>query len=206
MDETLAIRVRSVSGSLPHTDSDASHIRRSLHDPTAFTVVFERHADPIHRYVARRLGGDVADDLTAETFTVAFRSRRRYEMSRADALPWLYGIATNLIRAHRRSELRRLRGRPSSPRMPVEDVTADRADARLTAEAQRVHLYDALRQLSARHRDVLLLYAWAELDYGEIAAALNIPVGTVRSRLSRARARLRCALITTEGDRQRWMS
>ena len=179
-------------------DSDASVIERSWDEPEAFAVLFDRHADSVHRYVARRLGTEVAEDLMAETFTTAFQQRFRYNTELADARPWLFGIATNLIGRHRRAEARRLKaiGRlPSAARADgSEDPVADRVAARVSAQALRGELALAMARLPARHRDVLLLVAWADLGYEEVARALEVPVGTVRSRLHRARRKLRDAL------------
>src|SRR5437867_2774547 len=83
------------------TVSDATTIQRSWGEPDAFAVLFNRYADDIHRYAARRLGTEVADDLMAETFVIAFQQRRRYDVSRPQARPWLYGIVTNLVGQHR---------------------------------------------------------------------------------------------------------
>ncbi|WP_306291576.1 RNA polymerase sigma factor [Microbispora sp. GKU 823] len=96
--------------------SDAGLIEASLTAPERFAGVFDRHADEIHAYAGRRLGPEHADDVTAETFLVAFRKRHRYDTSRPDARPWLYGIAGNLISGHRRSEVRRLRALARAPR------------------------------------------------------------------------------------------
>ncbi|MEV4326723.1 sigma-70 family RNA polymerase sigma factor, partial [Microbispora rosea] len=82
--------------------SDAELIEASLTAPERFAGVFDRHADEIHAYAGRRLGPEHADDVTAETFLVAFRKRQRYDTTRPDARPWLYGIAGNLISGHRR--------------------------------------------------------------------------------------------------------
>jgi RNA polymerase sigma-70 factor (ECF subfamily) len=171
---------------------DAELIRRSLAEPEAFTGLYDRHAPAIHRYVARRLGPDAADDLMAETFLIAFRKRRRYDLARADARPWLYGIATRLVARHRKAEtaryllLERLGGETAAE--PVD------SEARVAAQALRGPLARALAGLPEVYREPLLLVAWADLTYEEVAAALEIPVGTVRSRLSRGRARLRAAL------------
>ncbi|MBK3580776.1 RNA polymerase sigma factor [Streptomyces sp. MBT65] len=178
--------------------SDASVIERSWDEPEAFAVLFDRHADPVHRYAARRLGTEVAEDLMAETFTTAFQQRFRYDTRLPDARPWLFGIATNLIGRHRRAEARRLKaiGRlPSAaPAAGSEDPVADRVAAKVSAQAVRGELALAMARLPARHRDVLLLVAWADLGYEEVARALEVPVGTVRSRLHRARRKLRDAL------------
>lgn len=181
-------------------DSDASVIERSCDDPDVFAVLFDRYADDIHRYAARRLGTEAADDLMAETFVIAFQRRRRYDLSRPKALPWLYGIVTNLIGRHRRAEARRLRAMSRvALTTPAEgcgegEAMEDRVVARVGAESTRCSLAAALAGLSARNRDVLLLIAWGDLDYTEAAEALGIPVGTVRSRLHRARSGLRAAL------------
>lgn len=180
----------------PLAPSDAELIRASLTRPEEFAGVFDRHADEIHAYVGRRLGPEHADDVTAETFLLAFRKRHRYDLTRDDARPWLYGIAGKLISGHRRAETRRLKafarmanrdGEPSGGGSPEEERSAERA----SAAALRPALAAALARLSAAERDLLLLIAWAELSYEETAEALGVPIGTVRSRLHRIRAKLR---------------
>ncbi len=172
-------------------ETDAAVIADSHERPVSFAAVFDRHFDAVHRYLARRVGTDVADDLAADAFLTAFRLRDRYDPSHEDARPWLFGIATNLVRHHRRSEVRRLRAyeRIEIDRNPDldEERLAGRADA-----AQAVgRIAGALRRIPDGERDALLLLAWADLTYGEIARALDLPIGTVRSRIHRARARLR---------------
>ncbi|MFJ4900590.1 MULTISPECIES: RNA polymerase sigma factor [unclassified Streptomyces] len=176
-------------------DSDARVIARSRDEPEQFAALFDRYAGAVHRYAARRLGPEAAEDLMAETFTTAFQRRHTYDLTRADARPWLFGIATNLVSRHRRAEARRFKALAKVPE-PVEheDPVADRAVARAGATGVRRDLAAALAGLSARHRDVVLLVAWADLDYEEAARALGVPVGTVRSRLHRARSKLREAL------------
>ncbi|WP_405693077.1 RNA polymerase sigma factor [Streptomyces sp. NBC_01185] len=184
--------------------SDASVVERSWGEPDAFAVLFDRYADDIHRYVARRLGTEAADDLMAETFVIAFQQRRRYDLSRAQARPWLYGIATNLVGGHRRAEARRLRAfsRAVSAAPGEGESLADRVAARVSAEGVRAELAGALAALPARYRDVLLVVAWGDLDYAEAADALGVPVGTVRSRLHRARKKLREALGGSDPTRR----
>ncbi|MEV7401544.1 RNA polymerase sigma factor [Streptomyces sp. NPDC091267] len=176
-------------------DSDAQVIARSRDEPELFAALFDRYAGAVHRYAARRLGPEAAEDLMAETFTTAFQRRHTYDLTRADARPWLFGIATNLVGRHRRAEARRFKALAKVPE-PVEheEPVADRAVARAGATGVRRDLAAALAGLSARHRDVVLLVAWADLDYEEAARALGVPVGTVRSRLHRARSKLREAL------------
>jgi RNA polymerase sigma factor (sigma-70 family) len=179
---------------------DAAIIEASWSDPERFAALFDRHAALIHRYIARRADPAIADDLVAETFLAAFRRRRRYDLSCSDARPWLYGIATNLIGQHRRDESRRLRIRRLI--RPDRDPPghADQVAANVTASGTKAVLARALAGLPAAERDVLLLVAWEQLSYDETAAALQIPVGTVRSRLSRARARLREQLASSDAS------
>ena len=173
---------------------DAALIERSWYEPEAFAALYDRHAVPIHRFAGRRLGDQMADDVVGETFLAAFRRRNRYDLRRADARPWLYGIAANVIGKHRRAEVRMLRAFARTGADPVADGHADRVDSQVCAAAVQRDLAAALAGLSAGDRDVLLLIAWADLSYEETAAALGIPVGTVRSRLHRARRKVREAL------------
>jgi RNA polymerase sigma factor (sigma-70 family) len=178
----------------PPTTSDAAVIDLSLVRPAEFATLFDRHASVIRDYLARRVGPQSAEDLTGETFLVAFSKRDKYDTSRPNALPWLYGIASKLVGQRRRGEVRQLR---ALARTGVDPVAADHADsvsARVTAQASTRRLAGALAKLTAGERDVLLLAAWADLSYEELAAGLDIPLGTVRSRLSRARAKVRAAL------------
>jgi RNA polymerase sigma factor (sigma-70 family) len=183
----------------PDADADdATVIQFSRHEPEHFTMLFRRHAPHIQRYVVRRLGPDAADDIVAETFLLAFRHRDRYDAARADARPWLYGIATNLIGRHRRAEIRLYRALARTGADPVTEPFTDRVDDRVSAGHASRQLAAALARLPAESRDTLLLAAWSGLSYEEIAVALGVPVGTVRSRLSRARGKLRRALGDTD--------
>jgi RNA polymerase sigma-70 factor (ECF subfamily) len=173
---------------------DGTAIARSLHDPEAFAEVFDRHFGFVHRYIARRAGRDRADDLAAQTFTVAFSHRGRYRDDLGTARPWLLGIATNLLRASARGDQRvaslveRLGSEAqssSSEASPAGASSASEDDDRLGI---------ALAKLQPEQREPLLLHALGELSYLEIAEALAIPVGTVRSRISRACAALRAEL------------
>ncbi|MCM2388384.1 RNA polymerase sigma factor [Streptomyces albipurpureus] len=178
----------------PEPPDDVLLIAESLERPEAFGQLFPRHAPEIHRYATRRLGEAAADDITADTFLTAFRSRRHYDLSRPSARPWLYGIAANLIGRHRRTELRGLRALARTGCDPISESWTERSDSRVAAQAAQGPLAGALAGLSAGDRHVLLLIAWADLTYQEVAEALSIPVGTVRSRLNRARRKVRAAL------------
>jgi RNA polymerase sigma factor (sigma-70 family) len=173
---------------------DAALIEWSWQEPETFAELYDRHAAPIHRYVSRRLGDAVADDVVADTFLAAFRRRHGYDLRRPDARPWLYGIAANLIGKHRRAEVRMLRAFARTGADPAVDGHAERIDNRVSAAAVQRDLAAALAGLSAGDRDVLLLVAWADLSYEETATALDVPIGTVRSRLNRARRKVREAL------------
>ena len=176
---------------------DAAVIEASRAEPDRFALLFDRHAPYIHRYLARRVGRQAADDLVAETFLVAFGKRARYDPLHPDARPWLYGIATNLIAQHRREEARQFRLRQAAGPAPVQHDWAERSVLDVTAQSLRAPLTQALARLARPDRDVLLLIAWEQLSYDEVARALNIPVGTVRSRLHRARTKIREALAGT---------
>jgi RNA polymerase sigma-70 factor (ECF subfamily) len=175
-------------------EDDASVVADSLALPDLFGELYQRYAADIHRYAARRLGEDAAEDITAETFLTAFRTRKRYDLTRPNARPWLYGIAANLIGKQRRTEVRALRALARTGHDPVAESWTDRSDSRVTAQAAHGPLAGALAGLSSGDRHVLLLVAWADLGHQEVAEALSIPVGTVRSRLNRARRKVRHAL------------
>lgn len=175
-------------------EDDAAVIRRSRDEPEHFAMLFRRYAPEVQRYVRRRIGIDAADDVVAETFLAAFRQRDGYDLERSSARPWLYGIATNLIGRYRRSEIQQYRILARTGRDPVTEPFTDRVDAAVSAEGAREKLAAALARLPVAYRDTLLLVVWGDLSYAEAAAALGVPTGTVRSRMSRARKRLRRSL------------
>ncbi|WP_203989341.1 RNA polymerase sigma factor [Sphaerisporangium rufum] len=180
---------------------DAVLIEQSRHRPESFATLYDRHFGAIYRYIAARIGPQAADDLAAETFLVAFRKRDGFDPARGEVRRWLYGIATNLLAGHRRSETRRLEALARVPvEHPAEGEHADRVVARVTAAATKRRLATELGRLADGDRDVLLLVAYGDLGYEEIAQALDIPTGTVGSRLNRVRRKLRAALddITAE--------
>jgi RNA polymerase sigma factor (sigma-70 family) len=168
-------------------ESDAAVIERSRRDPERFAEVFDRHYAEIHGYVSRRLGASLADDVASETFLTAFARRCRYDVAYADARPWLFGIASNLVFRHHRAELRRYRALARTGEAQTADGDAERVAGRLDAERLRGRLAAALLEIAPGERDVLLLVAWAQLSCEEAARALGIKAGTARSRLHRAR-------------------
>jgi RNA polymerase sigma factor (sigma-70 family) len=183
-------------------DDDGAIIGRSRNEPEQFAVLFRRHAVAISRYATRRLGPQLAEDIVAETFLTAFRERSRYDPARTDAMPWLHGIAANLIRRHHRNEVRWLRALARTGCDPIAQSPADLAEDRLTADTVGRAVAAALAALSARHREVVLLVAWAELTYDQAAEALGVPAGTVRSRMNRARQQLRRSLADVHSSQQ----
>jgi RNA polymerase sigma factor (sigma-70 family) len=160
-------------------------------DAAAFGLLFERHGKAIYNYCFRRVGDwAVAEDLLSIVFLEAWR-RRDKELPHDKVLPWLYGIATNVVRNRRRSERRfaaALRRVPKPDSGPSFD---ELADARIDDVRQMERVLALVERLPKHEQDVFALCAWSECSYEDAAVALDVPVGTVRSRLSRARARLR---------------
>jgi RNA polymerase sigma-70 factor (ECF subfamily) len=180
-------------------EPDSEVVAASLDDPSAFGVLFDRHGATIFRFLARRVDPAEADGLLGEAFRIAFERRATFDQSRESARPWLYGIAANLVAKHHRAELRRLRamGRLAARRDHAEDA-AERALRDVDAHARWARVADALAQLPDPERQALLLFCWEELGYDEIATLLGVPVGTVRSRIHRSRARLRALVEVNE--------
>jgi RNA polymerase sigma-70 factor (ECF subfamily) len=172
----------------PTTPCDAVLVRRSLRHPEEFEVLFERHATTVLRYLQLRVGQSLAEELMAETFVRAFDARRRFDSRRTSALPWLYGIASNLIRMHFRTEERRLRAYRAAAGLEAQagDLTAESIE-RLHASELAPAIAAALAALPAAQSDVLLLHTYADLTPDEIAEALGVSTGSVRKRLHRAR-------------------
>lgn len=169
---------------------DAQLITWSLAEPERFGELYHRHAADVHWFVASRLGADDAEDVTAETFITAFRIRDRFDVARDSARPWLLGIAVREIAHRRRAERTRYRMFAKLRPQPV----VDGAGEQVVAASLHGAVAGALHRLRHDDRDALLLRVWGELSYEEVAEALDVPVGTVRSRLHRARRVLRAAL------------
>jgi RNA polymerase sigma factor (sigma-70 family) len=186
--------------SMGETRSDAELIARASRQPELFGVVFDRHFATIHRYLERRVGRDGADELAGEVFRIAFEQRRRFRPVYESALPWLYGLATNLLLKRWRADARAAR---ALARLQAASLNGDgeleAAEERLSMAQTRTQLLEALAGLEPGDRDVVVLVAWEELTYEEVAAALDIPLGTVRSRLNRARRAFR-ELLLDGGD------
>jgi RNA polymerase sigma factor (sigma-70 family) len=184
--------VEGLSPAFRQNPSDAEAIAQSLNEPGAFAAVFERHFSLIHRFLCVRAGVEPAADLAAETFAIAFRRRADYDLERADARPWLIGIAVNLVRQARRSErrLNRALARLSGERAAHQDSP----EASLERHGNIATLHEVLAELAPDDRDLLLLFACMEFSYEQIAEAMSLPIGTVRSRIHRLRNKLRSRL------------
>ncbi|MEU4745972.1 sigma-70 family RNA polymerase sigma factor [Actinosynnema sp. NPDC023658] len=163
-----------------------------LDGPEALAAWYDAHARPLHHYLARRAGTAVADDLVADVFLVAWEQRAGFDPTRAGPKAWLYGIATNLLRRHHRSEETRLRAwARDGGRRSTQDEVDHRVVESVDADVRARRMAEAIAGLRAEERDVLLLVAWGELTAAEIAEVLGIKEQTVRTRLHRARTKLR---------------
>jgi RNA polymerase sigma factor (sigma-70 family) len=159
-------------------------------DDGAFALLYERHARAIYNYLFRRLADwSEAEDLTAVVFVEAFRRRREVVVMEGKVLPWLYGVATNVLRNRRRTQWR---NRRLLTELARDQSGASESDlqARLEAAEQMRSVLQRVGKLPRSQQEVVALCLWSGLSYSEAAAALGVPVGTVRSRLSRARAAL----------------
>jgi RNA polymerase sigma factor (sigma-70 family) len=198
-------------GVLTSGEPDAELIARSRANPAEFAGIFDRHHAELYRYLRRRVEAGLAADLAAETFVIAFSRRTAYRADTHDSRPWLYGIAHNLLRRHVRDERRQFAAYARHGADPIADAAAaaafSLADDRADAAAASAELARILATMANRDRDVLLLVAWADMSYAEIARTLDIPVGTVRSRLNRARRQLRALVsgeIVSYQEREAW--
>lgn len=180
--------------------SDAELFRASERRPELLAEIFDRHAPDLLRYLARRIGPHDAEDLLGDVFVVALERRTVFDADATSARPWLYGIASNLLRRRRRDEVRSWRALARVGDDSGVAILDDRIEDRLDSTGTVRGLAGALAELSAGDRDVLLMVAWAELTHDEIASALEIPVGTVKSRLHRARRKLRAHLPNPKDD------
>lgn len=170
------------------TNDDDPSVAGLRGGPEAFAAVYERHGPGVVRYLSRLLGPDVGEDAAHDVFMRAFRLRTGFDEARGTVPGWLFGIALKVASEHRRAEGRRLRAMEraahAAPRSIVDAPATPAVDPGLAA---------ALRRLPEKEREALLLVVWGEVSYAEAASALGVPIGTVRSRISRARAALQDA-------------
>lgn len=174
--------------------NDGETIVASMHDPRRFAVIFDRHYREVLSYLARRADRTLAEELAEETFVRAFAGRSGYDAAHPDARPWLYGIATNLLRKHARAEERRRRAYARALERDDSAGGLEGVAERVDAAARARRVATELTRMAAADRDTLLLFALTDLGYEGVAIATGVPVGTVRSRLYRARRDLQAAL------------
>ena len=180
--------------------SDARLIKTSVSEPTALAALFDRHARMIWGFACRRIGPGAADEIVSETFLRAFSHRTSYDYQQADARPWLYGIAINVMHEHARNDARSRRESERARASDPADSELDRVEDRTDAAARAPATAAALALLEPVDRETLLLYALADLSYGQIAIAMGVPTGTVRSRLNRARRLMRTQLNLADAE------
>ncbi len=181
--------------------SDAELIAASGGDPVRFGEIFDRHGETVLRFLVRRVGPEAAESLLGEVFRIGFERRGSFDRARSSARPWLYGIASNVLFKHRRSEARRLR---ASARLAADgrpEAGEDQVIAGVDARSLWRQVAHAISALPDGERDAMLLFAWEDLSYADVGEALEVPVGTIRSRIHRARGRLR-ELVGGSGEQQ----
>ncbi|MGA2805181.1 MAG: RNA polymerase sigma factor [Acidimicrobiales bacterium] len=181
-------------GATDREPSDRDVLRASLKDPARFGIVFDRHFRSVYRFLERQVGATAAEDLAAETFTVAFAQRRTFDARRRDVRPWLFGIAINLLRNHRRAEVTRrdLGLRQATPEHRAIDEDPVHDSAVVTGEVARVA--KALARIDDESRALLLLVASTDFNIEQAAESLHISPAATRTRLWRARQQLRAEL------------
>ncbi|HEX6421021.1 MAG TPA: sigma-70 family RNA polymerase sigma factor [Acidimicrobiales bacterium] len=210
-------RRRPAARARTDTASDADELTAlAAGDHGAFTRLFARHGSFVYNVAFRRTASwSVAEDITGTVFLELWRQRGRVEPLGGSLRPWLAGVAVNQARQWGRHGGRQARaldrlaqlgpggvaGRAGGPGGPDGPDPGEVVPRRIDDEARMAALLRLVASLPAPQRDVLTLWAWEQLGYEEIAAALGLPVGTVRSRLHRARARLRALEGTGAGDR-----
>lgn len=171
---------------MPSENDDAEVLARSLEEPGEFAAIYARHVAAILRYARRRLGETAGEDAATEVFVRAFKQRAIYAPQHPTALPWLYWLAGQVVGDYGRAERRRLR---LLARL-AETVAPESMESSGMGPGLGPEVVRGLRRLAQADRDTLLLVVWGELTYEEAAAAVGVPVGTVRSRISRARRQL----------------
>jgi len=162
-------------------------------DPEAFGELYERHVDAVLNHCFRRTGSwQLAEDLTSSVFLETWRRRHVLEIDTgASMLPWLLGTANNVIRHQMRSLVRHRRALSRLPHSVTDPDLSDEAVGRIDAEARMRRVLGAMKRLTLVEQEVIALCVWAGLGYADAAVAMGVPIGTVRSRLARARERLR---------------
>lgn len=170
--------------------SDADIIATSVGHPEDFAEIFSRHHRAVFGFVARRIGSGDAGDVTAAVFERAFRIRGRYRPSQRDCRPWLYAIAVNILGDRLRRQRKDRRVYLAAPRELDSEDSSDQSNDRVVAEQVASTVNEALGRLNTKDRETFLLYALDGLTYAEISEVLDVPIGTIGSRIFRVRAQI----------------
>jgi RNA polymerase sigma factor (sigma-70 family) len=180
------------------TDRDeveVGHLRKPVSSAAGFSAAYRCYGASVYRYAASRLGLDGAEDVPAEVFAIAWRVRAKYSSKAGTVQSWLLGITFNVIARHREAEQRWTRMSQDAAAQTTVDRSVspdlDDVDGRLDATRRRARISSALAQLPRRERDPLLMHIMTGTSYDDISDALGVPVGTVRSRISRGRNRIK---------------
>ncbi|WP_406840856.1 RNA polymerase sigma factor [Streptomyces sp. AHU1] len=176
-------------------DPDEDLLIRAASEPAAFEPLVDRHSVALHGYLVRR-APTAADDLLSEVWLQAYATRHTYDAARGPARGWLFGVARNVLARHWQTVSRATDASQAASEIPEGDPWRA-VDQRLDASAMGPELREGLARLPESERELLLLVAWEQLTPTEAAAVVGIPAGTARSRLHRARTRLRVALTGT---------
>ena len=188
------------------SEDDAELIRAARDNPELFGTIFDRHFATVYRFCGRRVGRDLAEDLAGDTFRRAFEARHSFDLNQSNALPWLFRIALNLVRDAIRAKAAEDRAYARLQALERTGSPNQESQAAETAEA-RADLARLARLLVAESQEdveTLFLHVWDGLSYVEVATAMGLPVGTVRSRLSRLRDRLETAMGDQASDSYDW--
>lgn len=170
-------------------ETDADLILASMERPSVFGEIFRRYYPQVLRYASRRAGPDLREEIAAQTFFIAFDRRGTFDPSYVSALPWLLGIETNVVRQHFRTKATH---DAALGRMPaISERQEDPSTETIEALALREQLFTALEHVAPHEKEMVFLLALADLSYAQIAQAMGVPIGTVRSTLHRVRSVLR---------------
>lgn len=183
-------RVTSPDDPAIHDAEAVARIRAG--DGEAFADLYRRYRPDVYRFAAHMTGqASAADDIVQDVFLSVIRDIRRFEAGRGTLLAWLLGITRNHVRRwqHRRRWLAITGGDDGVLGAVEADPMTD-----LSRREDEAALKRALTEIPARYREVIVLCDLQELSYETAAGVLRVPVGTVRSRLHRGRARLALAL------------
>ena len=177
--------------------------RVNEHDGIAFGELFERHSTAVYNHCFRRTASwSRAEDLTSVVFLEAWRQRSSVRLHGDSILPWLLAVANNVLRNSNRSQRRYRRLIQAVPVSATQPDFGEQVSSRLDDERAMATVLSEIRRLTVRQQEVIALCDWSALSTEEAAIAMDVPVGTVKSRLSRTHQRLRARLIGASQESQ----